>query len=191
MFDMFSEFVDSPTRQTYLALRRALIKHSSYQPYANRLTPLQEKIDAGAWAEMLAIMPTVMPEYLLSPRLHMLASMAHEKLGNEEGAEMERFLWERCIEGIRLTGNGTADQPYLVMRISDEYDLLMAMGTSLKRQELITHNERVCDHMECTDGTSVWFDVTDMQQRGFGDASPAPPDPAAGNGNGNGKEPAP
>ncbi|MGE0433427.1 MAG: DUF4919 domain-containing protein [Planctomycetota bacterium] len=169
MFDQFAEFVDEPTRQNFMALRRMLIKHESYRPYSNPLAPLQQAADSEDWEGLLQAVPSAMPGMLLSARLHMLASIAHEKLGHEEDAMMEKMLYQRCLEGIRLTGQGTEEQPWLVLRVSDEYDVLFATGRTLERQSLVSSGERKLDHLVCTDGSEVWFDVTDMLMRGIGD----------------------
>ncbi len=64
------------------------------------------------------------PNLLLSPGRTCYYSLAMREEGNTQGADMERFICFRCMDGIRLTGDGTQEHPFLRARTSDEYDLL-------------------------------------------------------------------
>jgi hypothetical protein len=60
------------------------------------------------------------------------------------------------------TGNGSPDSPYLVTRISDEYDLLRRLNKVCRQQGLREKDGRRFDVLQCPDGSEVWFDVTEM-----------------------------
>ena len=46
-------------------------------------------------------------------------------------------------------------------RISDEYDLLRRLRKASQRQGLLGKDNRRFDVLHCTDGSEVWFDVTE------------------------------
>jgi hypothetical protein len=65
-----------------------------------------------------------------------------------------------CTEGILGTGDGTADHPYLVVRVSDEYDILRHLKKRSTSQGLRRKDDKSCDVMTCADGSQIWFDVS-------------------------------
>ena len=66
-----------------------------------------------------------------------------------------------CCEGILATGDGTKEKPYLVTRTSDEYDILQYLDKQFGGQALVSDGDRNFDVMTCSDGTELWFDITD------------------------------
>lgn len=74
---------------------------------------------------------------------------------------MEYQIGQICIDCILSTGDGSKDQPYLVLRTSDEYDVLEHLDKKVKQQSLTGNGEKRFDVLECEDGSEYWFDVTD------------------------------
>ena len=107
-------------------------------------------------------MAQAQPNLLLSPLAHLLLSAALKEEGNEKAADLERFICFRCVDGIGLTGDGTRARPYLVLRTSDEYDMLNAQGKQFASQHLVHEGGKSYDRMVCADDSELWFDVTDM-----------------------------
>ncbi len=101
-----------------------------------------------------------MPNLLLSPRAHGMAAMAAEGLDDAAKAKAERDAAAKCVEGMLATGDGSADKPYLVTRVTDEYDLLRHLKKVRDAQGLRHKDGKAFDVMSCTDGTEVWFDIT-------------------------------
>ena len=66
-----------------------------------------------------------------------------------------------CFEGILLTGEGSAENPYQVTRPSDEYDLIVYLRYRITGQRLHQEGERRFDLLGVDDGSEIWFDVTD------------------------------
>jgi hypothetical protein len=102
-----------------------------------------------------------MGNLMLSPRAHQLLGFLHHKLGDEQRANMEMMIGIVCVEGILTTGDGSQESPYLVLRTSDEYDVLEHFEKQLQQQSLLHRDGRNFDRIECTDGTTYWFDITD------------------------------
>ncbi len=87
--------------------------------------------------------------------------MAYEKLGKQEEAEMEAAIYRRCIEGILSTGDGSREHPYVITRVSDEYDILFVLEREMESQALCEINNRHCDVIALADGEEMVFDITD------------------------------
>jgi hypothetical protein len=81
-------------------------------------------LDDEAWIEALCAIEAFMPNWFLDPRVHLLASTIHSQLGDQEESEMEEGLASVLLEAILETGDGSEEQPYLVMRPCDEYDVV-------------------------------------------------------------------
>ncbi len=155
------EFTMSPDRDSYLALREKVIASEAYQPYSNELETAGEFYEQGQVEEARDVLQNAMPNLLLSPRAHHLLSILFSKLGDEKSAQFEFFFGDACLEGILATGDGSADKPYLVVRTSDEYDVLEHLGKQLSMQGLTADEEKHLDVIKCQDGTQYVFDITE------------------------------
>lgn len=161
MKERFNEFLKSPTAETYLAVREELISSDSYQPYSNEFDEAGELYEEGKLSEACGLMERAMSNLLLSPRAHRLLSFLYAKEGNEEAAAMEFEIAETCIQGILATGEGSRENPFLVVRTSDEYDVLHHFEKELAQQSLAGQDSKRFDVISCQDGTEYVFDITD------------------------------
>lgn len=59
-----------------------------------------------------------------------------------------------------LRGSGTREDPYMVPGVATEYAILEKLGKTHRSQSLWHLDGRHLDELRCTDGTSVWFDVS-------------------------------
>jgi hypothetical protein len=161
----FTQFVESPTRENYLAVRDAVLRRTPLPIAAADLAELMRLFDAEAYDELLARIELLPPSKVLSPRIHFLAAEAAEALGDIESGEVERLLFVLCLQGLLATGDGTAAAPYSVCHASDEHDLLEALGCEIAAQALVEREGRLCDRVTCSDGRQVWFDATVLFSR--------------------------
>jgi hypothetical protein len=106
------------------------------------------------------MVPELMPNWLLSPRVHFLLSTAADKLGDADMARREQYLAKVCLRGLLASGNGSEELPYLITHLPDEYDVLDALGKEMTGQRLVRSGPGACDVIACADGTEVWFDIT-------------------------------
>jgi hypothetical protein len=157
----FMTFLREPTRENFLRIRALVVAHPAYQPYADDLAEAEKMLEAGEWLAFLEAGSKFVPNHLLTPRFHLMRSYAFTQLVEPEGTEIETVMYVSCIEGIQSTGDGSEQSPWLVMRTSDEYDLLQHMGLKLVKQSLHHAGDRTLDRMECDDGSAYWFDITD------------------------------
>jgi len=97
---------------------------------------------------------------MLSPRAHQMPGFLNHKLGDEKAAQMEGMIGRACIEGLLATGDGTEQRPYIVLRTSDEHDVIEHFERELKQQSLTNSDDKHIDLVECTDGSKYWFDRT-------------------------------
>src|SRR5262245_31281261 len=119
MRDVFFAFLESPTRETYLAVHEAVSTSEQYSPYSNEMDSIDDLLEQERYADIRAQISESMPNLLLSPRAHLLLGLVSDRTGDEKGAQMERFIATACAEGILSTGDGSRERPYLVLRTSD------------------------------------------------------------------------
>lgn len=165
MHEEFIAFLKEPSVDSFKAVR-ALVAHSEgFDPYSRELDQAIEHLQAERYADCCETLRSGMPGLLLSPRAHVLFAMAAKVAGDQKHAEFEHFVASTCVEGILFTGDGSASRPYLVLRTSDEYDVLEFLGKEVQMQMLAESEGRQFDVLTCTDGTEYWFDITESYRK--------------------------
>jgi hypothetical protein len=163
MRELFLAFLKEPTAENFRTVRDLVVNAPNYDGYGGGLDQMRDAYNQKRFDDLRTAFGEAQPNLLLSPEAHFLLSLAARELGDAEGAEFEKFVCFRCIDGIRTTGEGTQEKPYLVLRTSDEYDVLNALGKQLQSQALVHgENGRSYDKMTLADGSEVWFDITDL-----------------------------
>jgi hypothetical protein len=165
MQDELQSFLESPTARHYRRLRAALLEERDEQPqsaFDDRLQTLTDLFLTGDHAAVLDLSQDMQPAWSMSPRVHFLAAQAAERLDDQPLAELERFCFQACLEGILATGDGTAEAPYCVTYLSDQYDVLSALGLEKRSQSLVDRRGMLCDVVKCTDGAEIWFELTGL-----------------------------
>jgi hypothetical protein len=162
MQELFVAFLSNPTPESFRAIRDAIVNHPKYDGYSRDLRDMELALDEKRFADVKNTFAQAQPNLLLSPTAHLLLSLALKEEGNAKSSEMERFICFRCVDGIKLTGDGTQARPFVVLRTSDEYDMLNAQGKKFASQHLVHEGGKSYDRMVCTDGTEYWFDITEM-----------------------------
>tara|TARA_B100000686_G_C16455642_1_gene794405 strand:- start:274 stop:813 length:540 start_codon:yes stop_codon:yes gene_type:complete len=160
--EQFLAMLDDPSRERYLACLAMLAEQESYDPYSDELARARRLLDEGAFeaADTLLMKAIGNGNLLLSASAHMLLGYAAHKVGDTKRSTAERWIARRCFDALLLTGDGTRQSPYVVARISDEYDVLHLLGKQLDRQSLHEDADGRFDAMNCTDGETIWFDIT-------------------------------
>ena len=161
MTEKFIKFAEAPDRGSYLEIRAALIDAGGYDPYSQELDRAIDLAEQDKLAEARDIIVQSIWNLLLSPSAHIILAMAAEQAGEAEQAAMERQFAYACLTGILATGDGSRDKPYLVVRTSDEYDVLDFLRKQSERQTLHKVGDRSLDALRCSDGSEVWFDISD------------------------------
>lgn len=162
MKDLLIQYMANPSKKSYLRLRQTLVGNNDFNPYSDDLDEISELIQGNMFQQALDKICRSMTNLMLSPRAHMFTSIAYAKLGNEKECQMEKNIYKACISGILLTGDGSKAKPYFVTSVTDEYDVLFALKKELFRQSLTKEQGgRRYDVLELTDGTQLYFDITD------------------------------
>jgi hypothetical protein len=162
MQELFVAFLSTPTPESFRALRDVVVNSPNYDGYSQDLRDMERALDEKRFADVKNVFAQAQPNLLLSPSAHLLLSQALKEEGNAKASDLERFICFRCVDGITNTGDGTQARPYLVLRTSDEYDVLNAQGKRFASQHLVHEGGKSYDRMVCADGSEVWFDITDM-----------------------------
>jgi hypothetical protein len=165
MQDELQTFLETPTARTYRQVREALLEEvaatcSAETLSASVLVELTELAAADQFQAVLERIDELQPAWALSPRVHYLAAVAADELGDAESAELERFVFQSCLDGILATGEGTPQSPYLITYPSDVYDVLLALGVEARSQKLVEQRGLLCEGVRCTDDEEVWFELT-------------------------------
>jgi len=90
-----------------------------------------------------------------------LAALIATRLGESAKAKGEYERARKCILGILGTGDGSQGRPYVVTRVSDEYDIVRHLNKRSEKQALQIVQGKYLDVLFCADGDKIWFDVTD------------------------------
>ena len=158
------QFIQSPNKETYVALREKVIASDDFDPYSREIETAGELFDQQKINEAGDILREAMPNLILSAFAHQFLGLIFHKLGDEEGADMEIIIGDACIEGILATGDGSESAPYLILRTTDEGDILKHFGKEGRLRSLVQKDGKYFDVLQCTDDSEYWFDVTDAHR---------------------------
>lgn len=161
MTDDFFDFLTEPTKEAFLKARNYVIEHEEYNPYSDDTSTLQDLLQKEAFEDVLKYNNI---NVILSPRVHLMKKYAATQLGKEKEASSEYFLGHRILEGINSTGDGSKENPYLVLRVSDERDFLGFIGEEFKSQALVKE-DKTYDLITTQSGKSIYFDITDSYKK--------------------------
>jgi hypothetical protein len=155
-------FLEEPSKENFLIARNFVVSHETYSPYDQEHKSLEMLYSKGEYETVNKGISALMPNWLLSPYIHIFWSMVANKLSDQANSKMEMFIAQMCIKGILSTGDGSPEHPFLVTRTLDEYDILREMNKELEMQSLNKENGKHLDYLRCKDGTEIVFDITDL-----------------------------
>lgn len=165
MKDAFLEFLQQPSPESFGKVRRLILESPHYAPYSKQLDEIDALIQEGSFERAREAVQAAMPNFLLSPRAHIYAAFLARQRGDKEAERIEGYLATLCAQAILTTGDGSEERPYLVMRVSDEYDVLRFLEKDLASPSLVTKGEKHLDRVTLTGGEVLWFDISDAYQR--------------------------
>ncbi len=157
MNDDFFNFLREPTRENMLYSQNQVASNSKYNPYSDYLSVMSDLFDKEEYQKILDDRDI---NTLLSPRAHFYKLKAAKKLNLSKLAETETFFLQGIIEAICNTGDGSKLNPYSVLAVQDERDILTSLGERLKSQHLIEKNGKYYDLISCESGRQIYFDIT-------------------------------
>lgn len=162
MEQLFKRMLEEPTLENFISVRDGLATSERYDPYSNDYQLMKTKMFEGDFTGSVRVFTGSLPNLLLSPGAYICLSIAAGKLGHKEKSEWAMEVAHFLVRALLNTGDGSANKPFVVLRVEDEYDLLMALKKDRAAQFLLFNNEtlRVLDRIVCTDESEVYFDIT-------------------------------
>lgn len=172
MGDVIVEFLQSPNRARYRAVRKQLFAHPKFSRASLQIGKLGSSLADRRYAAVLKSSSSLLPQCGLSPRAHRMWSIAAAELASqavgrrkkhlEETAEIHRFGYEACLIGLASTGDGTPAKPYLPTYVSDEHELIEYLGYGqVLGQRVVQRGRQSFDVVDVADG-ELWFDITEL-----------------------------
>ncbi len=159
MQQAFEALLENPGVERYLAARRLASLHMCEQQDI-ALTRVSHACLEGRFSDAEDLLDELLASLCLSPRAHFLAGWVAQQQGDEQGAELARFCFRSCLEGILSTGEGSLRSPFQVTYRSDVADVLEALGLTSKKRRTTSRSRATYDVVECDDGAEYWFDVS-------------------------------
>lgn len=162
MYQEFAHFLELPSRATFLAARAVWLQQNVTPLTPAEMQTVADLLAAGEAEAVIKHVHSWKSRAAFSPRAHYFAGEAHAQLAQWEQAECERLAFSACLQGILATGDGSRRKPYIVSQIPDEYDVLKLLGLTCVKQHLVQRGRRACDVLTCHDGSSIWFNISDL-----------------------------
>jgi hypothetical protein len=132
----------------------------SYDPWSPELAELHRLRELQDWAALRRRALEVIDNWMLTPFIHECVALSSQKLGDEDRAQLEMELFAACAQGILMTGDGSADFPYLTVRIDDAYGALVHLEVEWTRERSATRHGVACHVLTGPDGREYWFDLS-------------------------------
>ncbi len=154
------DYLEYSSYSNYLALTEAVAGSEVYEPYSEDFQTARSLIKQEKYAEALEIMVSMGLARAASPSFHWSYSWLAMKLEDKQGEGFHHVLAVKLGHQILSTGEGTSEEPYKVLWLEDEYDVLASLEKQRLSQRLISSGGRDLDVIQCTDESEVWFDVT-------------------------------
>jgi len=154
--DIF-DFIKTPSKELFLKSQQYVINHEVYDPYTSELDELMDLMDAKDFQKVVDFKSI---NTLLSPSAHLIKHHAAKQMNDDLNAKSEWILFNKVLENLLLTGDGSKEQPYLITQISDERDIIQSMEDEVANQRLIKSEGKSYDLIKTKSGKEIYFDIT-------------------------------
>lgn len=158
--DLVDAHLAEPTAASLESLRSALRAAPGFDPELRVRERAVALLREGRSSDAVDAVEASMPGSLFSPGAHALLATALGRTGQTDAAARHARLARAALGSILSTGDGTVEQPWSVIRISDEYDVVDSRGARPSGQSLLRDEGRTIDRIDCQDGRSFHFDIT-------------------------------
>jgi len=158
-----------PARADLAKLRIAFTKTPAYHPYGT--SPSDDKevdaaMQAGNWDRARELIDALLQKNYVRIRSHYFAWVIYRRNGDEERANHHRAFMDGLFRSITTSGDGkTAESPYIVINVEEEYDVLGLTGLKMLGQALDHGGGRAFDVLtvqerEGAEPVKLYFDIT-------------------------------
>ena len=136
----------------------------AYSPYGNNTSEIMDLWNNNDYDKFVTEAEAFLAKDPTHFGLYWNLSSIYAMNGNKEKQFENLFKYYGFLEGIVASGNGkNVDSAYIVIKISDEYEILNNFGYLFKSQSLITEKQNSYDLMVCEDSfgedTKVYFNI--------------------------------
>lgn len=159
MPDPILSYLNDPSPAQLDELRRQIRSANNFDHTLSKRSEATALLDQGQPDEALTLLMSLMPGAVLSPSTHAMLAVAHTVLADEDKAKREQFMAQLAIQSILSTGQGTEEEPWSVLRVADEYDVLSVLGREPVNQFCHRVDGKLVDRIEHPDGSATWFVV--------------------------------
>jgi hypothetical protein len=159
----FWKLMFEPSVENLHAARNTLSQSPGFLPYSKDIYAMMVlNKTSGDPNKIIEIYLNSLPNLILSPSAHRFVGAAFAAIGEVKHADFEKKVNHVLLNSLLSSGDGSKLNPYSVMRITDEHDILEAIGKTFKEQKFIMDEEhnRALDVMTCSDGSKVYFDIS-------------------------------
>jgi hypothetical protein len=146
----------------YTALREAYADSTHYDPYG--APPEKDAMFKAAKVQdcekLVPAASRVLEDNFTDIQAHIFSATCARKQNDESTAKFHHDVAVGLIRSIAHSGDGTsADSPYVVMEVGEEYAFLYSQGYQIKMQALVKCGKGECDAMtvQGQDGTTKTF----------------------------------
>jgi hypothetical protein len=153
----------------YTQLRLAYAGSAAYAPYGSDADAYRDSARAALAREDFGRVAVEADSALaydfLGAELHFIRGYAAEQLGDTATAAHHRAIGRRLVESILASGTGaSADSPYVVISVAEEYAVLGVLGYRRGTQALSECRGQPCDVLAGTHGETgqertFYFDI--------------------------------
>ena len=162
--DQFKRFFGSPTGHAFVSLRARIANSSQYDGWSDAISWAIELDKEGKPEEARQTLRSSMGSFLLSPQAHRVLAILNVKLANMKAAVMHSRVADACFEGMVCSGKGSKSEPYLVLHMSDVFDILGHLEKQYDLSRVDPKQFQGLGAVECSDGTQIWFDTKEMYE---------------------------
>ena len=161
---LIEAYLRAPDDTNRRAVRDVLASRGNYDPEISVARIAAPYLSKKSYADLIQHVLDLMPGAMLSPSAHQLLAEAYTQLGDGRAAKHQETLAELSMQAVLSSGSGTAAEPWSVLRVSDEQDVLAHFGHTSEHLRYEERDGRLLDVHLADDGRKVWFDVSLLQE---------------------------
>ena len=155
-------FFVSPTGDEFAQLRNDALQTAGYDFLAASLVALERRLNHEKPSILLKELGDISPSFHICPRYHYVDARIREALGEVTEMELSIDRLRACITAIVETGEGSRVDPFLGLFLTDQDDVLRAIGERSRSSAFVQEKAHAYDVVTAHSGSEYWFDVTDV-----------------------------
>ncbi|RRD46507.1 hypothetical protein [Tessaracoccus sp. OH4464_COT-324] len=140
--DLAIAFLQNPDESIAKTLREAVSNLPDFEIAARGLADLVRAVDRGEEDFAFTHLVQQRKALFLSPLAHQLLSDGWRRRGKSDLADLEQRLAAASLAVLLESGDGSEGRPYVVLRVSDEYDVLRYLSFHYASQGVVSLTPR-------------------------------------------------